>query len=98
MGIVNAGQLAVYEQIERELRDLCEDVVLARRTDAAERLLENATRYEDGKSDQGERAGQEWREWDNDKRLEHCAGERHHRVHRGRCRGIATTAGNRRCR
>ena len=72
MGIVNAGQLAVYEQIERELRDLCEDVVLARRTDAAERLLENATRYQDGKSDQGERAGQEWREWDNDKRLEHA--------------------------
>ena len=72
MGIVNAGQLAVYEQIERELRDLCEDVVLARRTDAAERLLENATRYQDGKSDQGERAGQEWRDWDNDKRLEHA--------------------------
>jgi 5-methyltetrahydrofolate--homocysteine methyltransferase len=72
LGIVNAGQLAVYEQIERELRDLCEDVVLARRTDAAERLLENATRYQDGKSDQGERAGQEWREWDNDKRLEHA--------------------------
>ncbi len=72
MGIVNAGQLAVYEQIERELRDLCEDVVLARRSDAAERLLENATRYQDGKSDQGERAGQEWREWDNDKRLEHA--------------------------
>ena len=72
LGIVNAGQLAVFEQIERELRDLCEDVVLARRTDAAERLLENATRYQDGKSDQGERAGQEWREWDNDKRLEHA--------------------------
>ena len=40
MGIVNAGQLAVYEQIEPELRELCEDVVLARRPDAAERLLQ----------------------------------------------------------
>ena len=72
LGIVNAGQLAVYEQIERELRDLCEDVVLARRPDAAENLLVAATRYQDGKSDQGERAGQEWRDWDIDKRLEHA--------------------------
>ena len=71
LGIVNAGQLAVYEQIDRELRDLCEDVVLARRSDAAENLLVAATRYQDGKSDQGERAGQEWRDWDIDKRLEH---------------------------
>ena len=71
LGIVNAGQLAVYEQIEPELRDLCEDVVLARRTDAAERLLEAATNYVgDGASVQ-ERVGQEWREWDVDKRLEH---------------------------
>ena len=72
LGIVNAGQLAVYEQIDRELRDLCEDVVLARHTDAAENLLEAATRYQEGKSDQGERAGQEWRDWDIDKRLEHA--------------------------
>ncbi len=72
LGIVNAGQLAVYEQIDRQLRDLCEDVVLARRSDAAENLLVAATRYQDGKSDQGERAGQEWRDWDIDKRLEHA--------------------------
>jgi 5-methyltetrahydrofolate--homocysteine methyltransferase len=72
LGIVNAGQLAVYEQIDRELRDLCEDVVLARKSEAAENLLVAATRYQDGKSDQGERAGQEWREWDIDKRLEHA--------------------------
>ncbi|HEX2783148.1 MAG TPA: methionine synthase, partial [Ilumatobacteraceae bacterium] len=71
LGIVNAGQLAVYEQIDHELRDLCEDVVLARRTDAAERLLEAATSYQEGGS-VTERAGQEWREWDNDKRLEHA--------------------------
>jgi 5-methyltetrahydrofolate--homocysteine methyltransferase len=71
LGIVNAGQLAVYEQIEPELRELCEDVILARRPDAAERLLEAATNYVgDGASVQ-ERVGQEWREWDVDKRLEH---------------------------
>jgi 5-methyltetrahydrofolate--homocysteine methyltransferase len=45
MGIVNAGQLAVYEQIDPELRELCEDVVLNRRPDATERLLEAAPRF-----------------------------------------------------
>jgi 5-methyltetrahydrofolate--homocysteine methyltransferase len=40
MGIVNAGQLAVYDEIDPELRALCEDVVLNRRPDATERLLE----------------------------------------------------------
>ncbi len=72
MGIVNAGQLAVYQQIDEELRELCEDVVLARRTDAAERLLESATRYQSNGSGPTERAGQEWRDWDIDKRLEHA--------------------------
>ena len=42
MGIVNAGQLAVYDEIDPELRELCEDVVLNRRPDATERLLEAA--------------------------------------------------------
>ncbi|MGZ4699952.1 MAG: methionine synthase, partial [Ilumatobacteraceae bacterium] len=72
LGIVNAGQLAVYQQIDDELRELCEDVVLARRTDAAERLLESATRYQSNGADPVERAGQEWRDWDIDKRLEHA--------------------------
>ncbi len=45
LGIVNAGQLAVYEQIDPELRELCEDVVLARRPDATERLLDAAARF-----------------------------------------------------
>src|SRR5690606_13110066 len=40
MGIVNAGQLAVYESIDPELRETCEDVVLNRKPDATERLLE----------------------------------------------------------
>ena len=55
-----------------ELRDLCEDVVLARAADAAERLLEAATRYQGGGSSGVERAGLEWRDWDIDKRLEHA--------------------------
>ena len=45
MGIVNAGQLAVYDEIDPELRELCEDVVLNRRADATERLLEAAPRF-----------------------------------------------------
>jgi 5-methyltetrahydrofolate--homocysteine methyltransferase len=45
MGIVNAGQLAVYEEIEPELRERIEDVILNRRPDATERLLEIAARY-----------------------------------------------------
>ena len=52
--------------------DLCEDVVLARRPDAAERLLDAATRFADDGSGTQERVGQEWREWDVDKRLEHA--------------------------
>ncbi|MDJ0767970.1 MAG: methionine synthase [Ilumatobacter sp.] len=72
LGIVNAGQLAVYEQIDPALRELCEDVVLARRPDAAERLLEAATSYV-GERDQGDDApALEWREWDIDRRLEHA--------------------------
>ncbi|MEO6652608.1 MAG: methionine synthase [Ilumatobacteraceae bacterium] len=71
LGIVNAGQLAVYEQIEPELRELCEDVVLARRPDAAERLLDAATAYVGEGGETRERVGLEWRDWDVDKRLEH---------------------------
>ena len=71
LGIVNAGQLAVYEQIDHELRELCEDVVLARRADAAERLLEAATQYVGEGATQRQRVGLEWRDWDVDKRIEH---------------------------
>jgi 5-methyltetrahydrofolate--homocysteine methyltransferase len=47
-GIVNAGQLAIYQEIPIELRERVEDVILNRRADASERLLEIATRYKDG--------------------------------------------------
>ncbi|NOU05606.1 MAG: dihydropteroate synthase, partial [Hyphomicrobiaceae bacterium] len=45
MGIVNAGQLAVYDNIPKELRELCEDVVLNRRADSTDRLLELAQQF-----------------------------------------------------
>ncbi|MBB1498988.1 methionine synthase [Paracoccus sp. MC1862] len=72
MGIVNAGQLAVYDQIDPELREACEDVVLNRRADSTERLLELAERY---KGEGGAKAREKdlrWREWPVDKRLEHA--------------------------
>jgi 5-methyltetrahydrofolate--homocysteine methyltransferase len=72
MGIVNAGQLAVYAQIDEELRDLCDDVILARRPDAAERLLASATRFAADGSEVVDVAAAEWRAWDVDKRLEHA--------------------------
>jgi 5-methyltetrahydrofolate--homocysteine methyltransferase len=46
MGIVNAGQIAVYDDLEPELREACEDVVLDRRSDAAERLLDLAKKFQ----------------------------------------------------
>jgi 5-methyltetrahydrofolate--homocysteine methyltransferase len=61
MGIVNAGQLALYDDIEPELRKLVEDVVLNRREDATDRLLEAAERYKGGASQKKE-ADLSWRE------------------------------------
>ncbi|HSD68318.1 MAG TPA: methionine synthase, partial [Woeseiaceae bacterium] len=73
MGIVNAGQLAIYEDLSRDLRDAVEDVVLNRREDATERLLQVAERF---KGQGGERrasgADLGWRELPVDKRLEHA--------------------------
>jgi 5-methyltetrahydrofolate--homocysteine methyltransferase len=71
MGIVNAGALPVYDDIEPELRGLCEDVVLNRRPDATERLLAMAERYKGGASARKE-ADLEWRSWPVGKRLEHA--------------------------
>jgi 5-methyltetrahydrofolate--homocysteine methyltransferase len=72
MGIVNAGQLAIYEDIPDVLRERVEDVVLNRHPDATERLLEIAEQYRgDGKAI--EKADtQEWRGWEVKKRLEHA--------------------------
>jgi 5-methyltetrahydrofolate--homocysteine methyltransferase len=72
MGIVNAGQLAVYDQIDPELRELCEDVVLARRPDATERLLDAAARFAGDGSDAIDPAAQEWRSWDVERRIDYA--------------------------
>jgi 5-methyltetrahydrofolate--homocysteine methyltransferase len=72
MGIVNAGQLAVYDQLPAELRELCEDVVLNRRDDATDRLLEAAERFKSGASAQAKTADLTWREGTVEKRIEHA--------------------------
>jgi 5-methyltetrahydrofolate--homocysteine methyltransferase len=72
MGIVNAGQLAVYESIEPELREACEDVVLNRRPDATERLLELAERFKGAAGKEAKERDLSWREWPVEKRLEHA--------------------------
>ena len=71
MGIVNAGQLAIYDEIPAELRERVEDVVLNRRSDATERLLEIAARYA-GTTTQQSTEDLEWRGWPVEKRLEHA--------------------------
>ncbi|MCZ7885984.1 methionine synthase [Agrobacterium salinitolerans] len=72
MGIVNAGQLAVYDNIDAELRDACEDVVLNRRDDATERLLEVAERFRGTGEKQAKVQDLSWRELPVEKRLEHA--------------------------
>lgn len=71
MGIVNAGQMAVYDDLDAELREACEDVVLNRRDDAAERLLEIAKRFF-GQTREKTEADLAWREWPVEKRLSHA--------------------------
>jgi 5-methyltetrahydrofolate--homocysteine methyltransferase len=71
MGIVNAGQLGVYEQIDPALREACEDVVLNRRPDATERLLEIAARFKGGGAAR-RTEDLEWRKLPVNKRLEHA--------------------------
>ncbi len=72
MGIVNAGQLAVYESIDADLREACEDVVLNRRNDGTERLLEIAERYRGTGEKQARVQDMSWREQPVEKRLEHA--------------------------
>jgi len=72
MGIVNAGQLAVYETIEPALREACEDVVLNRRADAADRLLALAERFRGGAAREAKGPDLSWREWPVDRRIAHA--------------------------
>ncbi|MBG0808884.1 methionine synthase [Methylosinus sp. H3A] len=71
MGIVNAGQLAVYEKIDPELREACEDVVRNRRPDATERLVEIAERFKGAGAKAAEKDAA-WREASVEKRLEYA--------------------------
>ncbi|MFQ3231548.1 methionine synthase [Reinekea sp.] len=71
MGIVNAGQLVIYDDIPSELREIVEDVILNRRSDSTDRLLEIADNYRsDGQVAAKEEL--EWRSFEVNKRIEHA--------------------------
>jgi 5-methyltetrahydrofolate--homocysteine methyltransferase len=70
MGIVNAGQLAIYDDIPAELRELCEDVILNRRPDGTDRLLDAAAKFKGDGSKKVEKT-LEWRSGTVDERLTH---------------------------
>ena len=72
MGIVNAGQLAIYDELPEELRERVEDVVLNRREDATEQLLDIAEKYVGEKGIEADKRDLEWRSWPVGKRLEHA--------------------------
>ena len=71
MGIVNAGQMVVYDDIDPELRQTCEDVILNRDPGASERLLALAEKFR-GKERKTQEQDLAWREWPVDKRLSHA--------------------------
>lgn len=72
MGIVNAGQLAIYEEIPADLRERVEDVVLNRREDSTERLLDVAQEYSGTGGAKKAEEDQAWRQEPVAKRLEHA--------------------------
>ncbi len=71
MAIVNAGQLPVYDDIDPELRELCEDVILNRRADGTDRLLEAAQRFK-GDGAKRKEVDLAWREASVEERLKHA--------------------------
>jgi 5-methyltetrahydrofolate--homocysteine methyltransferase len=72
MGIVNAGQLGIYDDLPAELREHVEDLVLNRRPDATERLLAIADRYSTKKKEADDPALLAWRSWPVGKRIAHA--------------------------
>ena len=72
MAIVNAGQITLYDDIEPELRELCEDVVLNRRPDATDRLLEAAGRYKGEAGAKPREKDLAWRDAPVEERLKHA--------------------------
>ena len=73
MGIVNAGQLEIYEAIPKQLRDCVEDVILNRTDKGTDNLLAIADQYRgDGSAGTKQTEDLSWREWDINKRIEHA--------------------------
>jgi 5-methyltetrahydrofolate--homocysteine methyltransferase len=72
MGIVNAGMLEVYEEIEPELKVLVEDVLLNRRADATERLVEHGESLKGAGAVVSEKKAEEWRNGTVEERLSHA--------------------------
>ena len=72
MGIVNAGQLAIYDDLPSALRDAVEDVILNRCEDATDRLLALAEEYRGSKGENEQPQLAEWRGWNVEKRLEYA--------------------------
>ena len=72
MGIVNAGQLEVYEEIEPELKERVEDVLLNRRDDATERLLDHADNIKDKSGAGAKKKDDKWRQKTVEKRIQHA--------------------------
>ena len=73
MGIVNAGQLAIYDDLDPELRNIIEDAVLNRTPDGTERLLDIAEKYRNqGNDESAVDSVAEWRTWPVEERLKHA--------------------------
>ncbi|MGV2334385.1 MAG UNVERIFIED_CONTAM: hypothetical protein LVR18_09805 [Planctomycetaceae bacterium] len=83
MGIVNPAQLEVYEEIDRELLQYIEDVLLNRRPDATERLIDYAETVK-SRGDGGRRRADEWRQRHCRRTAQTRAASRAHRFHRSR--------------
>ncbi len=87
MGIVNAGQIGVYDQIPKDLREHVEDLVLKRRADATERMVTYAEQFKGAPAAEVMKPTQAaWREGTVEERLEARPDPRCHRLHRSRCR------------
>ncbi|MFO1015502.1 MAG: methionine synthase [Caulobacteraceae bacterium] len=72
MGIVNAGELPVYDEIDPELREAVEDVILNRRADATERLVDLAPKFKGGKGSDAKGPDLTWRQGTVEQRLSHA--------------------------
>ena len=72
MAIVNAGQITLYDDIEPALRELCEDVILNRRPDATDRLIDAAASYKGQAGMQRKEADLTWRELPVQERITHA--------------------------